>query len=211
MQNVLAFFGAFNPPTRAHIDLAHHAMEQLGLDKVLFVPSKAAYIRNDQGKSFAFSDEQRLAMLRAAAESRPWMLVTDREMKADAQPRTYTTLCALRDEGVQAMLLMGSDKLPELEKGWLCVEEIAREFGIACMARGTDSCEELIRNSAFLSALAPYIRLIPTPDSLRGVSSTAVRRLVQQRAGRDELAAMVPQEILPFLACHHEGGNSHEA
>ena len=43
----LAFFGAFNPPTAAHLDLAHFAMERTGARRVLFVPSGQRYILND--------------------------------------------------------------------------------------------------------------------------------------------------------------------
>ena len=50
MKRVLAFFGAFNPPTVAHIELARFAMERTGRDGVVFVPSKSVYIRGEQGK-----------------------------------------------------------------------------------------------------------------------------------------------------------------
>ena len=69
----LAFFGAFNPPTVAHLNLARFAMTATEAQQVIFVPSKAVYIRAEQGKDFAYTDAERLAMLRKAAESRPWM------------------------------------------------------------------------------------------------------------------------------------------
>ena len=71
MKNVLAFFGAFNPPTLAHLELARFAMEATGREGVVFVPSQARYIQNEQGKDYAYGDAQRLAMLRAAAEKGP--------------------------------------------------------------------------------------------------------------------------------------------
>ena len=111
MTRALAFFGAFNPPTVAHVELACFAMEATGREGVVFVPSKSVYIRDEQGKDFAYSDWQRLEMLRRAAASRPWMAVTDWELKAEVQPRTYETLCHLRDEGYAPTLLIGSDKL----------------------------------------------------------------------------------------------------
>ena len=114
MKKALAFFGAFNPPTTAHIELAHYAMEQTGRETVVFVPSRSAYIREEQGKDYAYSDRARLAMLRAAREKRPWMAVTDYELTLDHQPRSYETLCRLKEEGYDAALLMGSDKLAEL-------------------------------------------------------------------------------------------------
>lgn len=193
----LAFFGAFNPPTVAHLSLAQFALEKTGARQVIFVPSRAAYIREDQGKDFAYTDRQRLAMLSAAAESRPWMRVYDGEIRQENQPRTYVTLCALRDQGITASLLMGSDKLPELEKGWLHVKEIAEEFGIVCLSRGSDECVQMIREDPYLSSLALYIRVLETPGETRNVSSTAVRQQVRQiRELREKLAGMVPAEIL---------------
>ena len=79
MKRVLAFFGAFNPPTVAHLDVARVAMEKTGREGVVYVPSKSVYIHDEQGKDFAYSDRQRLEMLRRAAASRPCVEVTDWE------------------------------------------------------------------------------------------------------------------------------------
>ena len=200
MIGALAFFGAFNPPTVAHIDLAEFAMEKTGARQVIFVPSKAAYIRDDQGKDFAYSDRERLNMLQRAAKSRPWMAVSDWDIAQQRQPRTYDTLCHFRENGLSSALLMGSDKLAELETGWLHVEEIAREFGIVCLARGDDACGRMLREDPFLRALAPYIRVLATPEETRFVSSTAVRRQVaRMREMEAELQECVPPEIIPLL------------
>ena len=208
MKRALAFFGAFNPPTIAHLALAEFAMKAVGEDCVVFVPSKTAYIEDEQGKSYAFSDGERLDMLRAAAAKRPWMTVSDCELRAERQPRTYDTLCRLRDAGLQARLLMGSDKLPELEHGWRHVEEICRDFGIVCLTRGADACAQLIAEDAYLRGLSPYIRVLETPAQLHDVSSTAVReRLRQVRVLQSQIQAMVPNEILPLLIT---GGNDDE-
>jgi len=200
MHETLAFFGAFNPPTVAHIRLAEFAMREAGAQNVLFVPSKSGYIRDSQQKDFAFQDEDRLAMLDKIAKTRPWMQKTDWEIRQESQPRTYHTLCALRDGGVSASLLMGSDKLKELENGWRFVPEICREFGIVCLARGEDNCRQTIQSSPFLQNLSPFIQVLETPDEFRGVSSTAVRKLLLRKpVPEEELSRMVPEEILPLL------------
>ncbi len=196
----LAFFGAFNPPTVAHLELARQALEASGAEQVLFVPSKAVYIRGEQGKDFAYTDAERLAMLRKAAETRPWMAVTDREIRQVRQPRTYETLCALRKEGLAVKLLLGSDKLRELEKGWLHVQEIVEEFGIICLTRDGDACEEMIRQDPYLRTLAGGIRVIKTPEKTQSISSTEVRRRIREiRRIEKELEELVPPEILPLL------------
>ena len=193
MTKALAFFGAFNPPTAAHLGLAEFALRQTGREQAVFVPSKSVYIRDEQGKDFAYSDARRLRMLEKAAQTRPWMKVSDWEMRQPRQPRSYETLCHLREEGVQASLLFGSDKLPELEHGWLHVREIAEEFGIVCLTRGADKCRRMIEEDPYLKTLSPHITVLDTPEETRGISSTQVRMLVR------ELGELVPGEILPYL------------
>ena len=195
----LAFFGAFNPPTHAHLDLALCALRAEGAEKVIFVPSKATYIRGEQGKDFAFSDDQRLVMLRACAKTRPWMAVTDWETRQHVQPRTYETLCLLRDRGLVCALLIGSDKLRELDRWWR-IDDLAREFGIVCLARGADECEDIIGSRAGLRALAGRIHIVPTPEQTRDTSSTAARQTVSQmkRLAR-ELRQTVPGEVARLL------------
>ena len=73
MTRCLAFFGAFNPPTLAHVELARRAMILSGRECVLFVPSKSGYITDQQGKDYAFTDEERLEMLFDAMLQSPAM------------------------------------------------------------------------------------------------------------------------------------------
>ena len=136
-------------------------------------------------------------MLEKIAETRPWMEVTDRELREPVQPRTYVTLCALRKDGFAPALLVGSDKLPELPR-WKYIAELIREFGIVCLTRGGDDCRGIIDADPFLKELQDRITLLDTPDDWRDISSSKVREALRQ--GRQEdLARMVPEEILPML------------
>ena len=192
----LLFGGAFNPPTKAHIHLAELALTETGRQQVIFMPSKSRYIEEDQGKDFAYSEEKRLALLKSAASGRPWMRVSDWEIRQERQPRTYETLCHLREEGVDCAMLIGSDKLRELDGGWKYVPEIAREFGIVCLYRGQDDCEAVIRESRVLRPLREHIQLIRTPEGTKNVSSSEVRRRVAElRRLTEELEALLPEGI----------------
>lgn len=194
MSRALVFAGAFNPPTNAHINLAAFALQQTGYDQVIFVPSKMTYICYDQKKNFSFDDETRLTMLKKIAANRTWMVVSDHEIRQKEQPRTYLTLQYLKQQGYTCSLLFGSDKLPELETGWLHVEEICHEFGICCMARYDDNCEEMIDADPYLKQLKPYIHVIHTPSTYRNISSTEVRRLYMEKK-YDEIDSLVPEEL----------------
>lgn len=197
MKNVLAFCGAFNPPTRAHLGLADFACRETGREGVIFVPSRSDYIRSEQRKDGVFSGGRRLAMLRRLAETRPWMRVSDQELCQPSQPRTYVTLCMLRDEGYAPALLLGSDKLPELSS-WKYMPDLILEFGIVCLARGSDACDTIIEGDPVLSGLKDRITVLETPEAWKGVSSSAVREAL--REGRTEdLARLVPAEIIDML------------
>ena len=194
MGRSLAFFGAFNPPTRAHIELAEYARASVRAVDVIFVPSKSSYILGEQKKGFAFSDEDRLAMLKKIAGKRPTMRCTDIELKQPEQPRTYHTLCMLRDQGEAPMLLMGADKLPELDHLWSYVPEIAAEFGIVCMDRADMDCDAIIRESPFLTSL--NIQVVHVPDTYKEVSSTRIRQCLAELYDLDEeLHGLLPEEL----------------
>ena len=194
MSRSLAFFGAFNPPTRAHIGLAEFAWQETGSKDVIFVPSKSTYITEDQKKSFAFSDEDRIDMLKRIADNRSWMRWTDIEMRQSEQPRTYNTLCMLRDLGETPSLLLGADKLEELEHLWRNVNKIAEEFGIVCMDRSDIDCESVIQNSPFLTSL--NIRVVHVPSAYKNISSSQIRAsLLQLYNVQKTLQELLPQEL----------------
>lgn len=202
MQKVLAFFGAFNPPTKAHVDLAKLAMDQAHASAVIFIPSKASYITDAQQKSFAFSDAQRLDMLYSVYENnRDWMLFTDHEIKSNTQPRTYDTLCWLRDRnGFSPILLVGSDQLFAMQSGWKHVPEIAKEFGIICLSRYESQMSELLDSNAFYRAIAPYVQVVEAPEAYHWMSSTEARSEMRdiQRKLR-VLQRILPDEIYDHL------------
>lgn len=192
----LMFGGAFNPPTRAHIDLAEYALKQTGRDCVIFVPSKMTYIRDEQNKDYSFSDEERLRMLKSIASKRSWMIVEDWELRRQSQPRTYETLCYLKEKGYECALLFGSDKLTELETGWKHIPEIAAEFGIVCMSRSEDDCRSIISSSAYLRKLESCITIVETPAEYRRISSTEARKIfLAAREEINRLCQVLPAEL----------------
>ena len=193
----LVYGGAFNPPTAAHIDLAEFAMHKTGSECVVYVPSKSVYIHDDQGKNFAFSDQERVDMLKKVAETHPWMRVSTYEIDSETQPRTYETLCYLRDhEGYQGKLLFGSDKLVELETNWKYVDEICNEFGIVCMERCDDICEEIIDFDPFLRAHKDSITVLMTPEKYRFYSSSRIREILSRdNPDKGELYRLLPPEL----------------
>ena len=197
MTAALVFCGAFNPPTEAHIACADYARQELGMDKVIYVPSKSRYIAGEQKKDFAFSEESRLQMLQKIAAKRDWMEVSDYELRLKRQPRTWHTLQHLSSRtGWQLKLLLGSDKLPELETGWLHIEDIGRTFGFVCLSRNGEDPEQIFAADAYLQTLRPYFTFVQTPPIYQSISSSQVRRLLRHPAeNEDRIRELVPCEL----------------
>lgn len=194
MIKALMFGGAFNPPTIAHIQLAEYAKKMTKSDVVIFVPTKMTYIKNDQQKDFAFNDEVRYEMLQKIASTRDWMVVSDFEIKAETQPRTYMTLLHLKDEGYACKLLFGSDKLKELKTGWMYMKEITEQFGIACMKRRNDDFQSIMDNNPYIKSISSYIDMIDTPDDFQMISSSIVRHLFDEGKYK-EIDQLIPEEL----------------
>ena len=199
--DALLFGGAFNPPTRAHIELAFHACRSLNCSHVIFVPTKTAYIQYTQKKDYVFRDEQRLSMLQKIAGQNSWMIVSDYEMQAERQPRTYETLQALKERYAckSLRLLIGTDKLAQLNPAcgiWKHTEEIAKEFGYAVMERNADDAEQMMRQDSFLKTWGKYFAVVRVTDEYRTISSGQVRRYMQEIKERQVLLdALVPKEL----------------
>ena len=116
---------------------------------------------------------------------------------------------SLREAGEDPTLLLGADKLPELDHLWQYIPEIASEFGIVCMDRADLDCDTLIRKSPFLSSL--NIRVVHVPDSYKDFSSSRVRDcLFHLRGLKDELTALLPPELgnLPSDLLKNQGNNN---
>lgn len=202
MKEVLAFFGAFNPPTDAHINLAHLAMKATGIQNVVFVPSKAEYITGTQHKGYALTDDLRLEMLYQLEMKNQWMYVSSHDIDSKTQPRTYDSLCYLRDEErwEGPALLIGGDVLPKLETDWINVDKIAKEFGFVCLQRNGEDCRAYVHNDPFLSQFESSFFFVDTPAHYQTISSTFVRQRYDTalEAWRDVIS-IVPSEVSKVL------------
>lgn len=191
---VLFYGGAFNPVSKAHIELANYVRESLHFDKVIFMPTKDRYIKHDEGKDFVIEESNRFKLLEEIAKKNDWMIVSDYELNCDKQPRTYETLCFLRNKGYDLKLLIGSDWLLKLNSGWKYVDEIMHEFGVILMTRNHDDIEQIIEQDEYLQQFKEYITCVNTPDIYQNISSTKIRQAIFS-SNLNELELMLPKEI----------------
>jgi nicotinate-nucleotide adenylyltransferase len=186
------FGGTFDPPHHAHRILAAEALEQLALDRVLWVLTPNPPHKVDTGITPL---EHRLAMLRAALAGEDRFELS--RVDIDRPPPHYAlgTLQALRRQYPLARLvfLMGGDSLHDLPF-WhtpLAFLEACDELGV--MRRTSDSLDVESLQEA-MPALKVKLRWIDAP--LLEISASWIR----QRAGAGKAYRYyVPEAVFQII------------
>jgi nicotinate-nucleotide adenylyltransferase len=173
--------GTFDPVHNAHLAMARAALDHLGLDNVLFIPTGRTRYRLPS----ATPGRDRAAMLRLAIEDEPRFAVDERELHPDATGFTVDTLRALRRElgDAELYLLMGADQYAKLES-WHRPDEVRRLARIGVFGRP----------GVALNGKVNFIPMDPMP-----VSASEIRA----RAKRGEsVGHMVPPAVATYIVRH---------
>ncbi len=108
------FGGTFDPVHHGHLILARDALEQLALDRLLFVPAAVSPHRTDRPPTA--TPAQRLEMLKLATADEARFAIDECELNRPAPSYSYDTVVDLQSRFPDARLhlLVGSDQLPGL-------------------------------------------------------------------------------------------------
>ena len=181
--------GAFNPPTRAHLELARAALAEV--EEVVFVLPRAFPHKQYEGASF----EQRIAMLLAAAAGPRFSVAVSegglfieiaRECRQAYGP------------GVELWFITGTDAAERIVN-WDYgagggIDEQLREYGLLVAPRAAVY--------AAPERLRARVRALDMPDEWRSVSATEVR----ERICRGERWEHLVPEALRGLVCEIYAG-----
>ena len=173
--------GTFDPVHNAHLAMARAALDHLGLDHVLFIPTGHTRYRAPS----TTPGKDRAAMLRLAIEGEPRFGVDERELRPGATGYTVDTLRALRSElgDAELHLLMGADQYVKLDS-WHHPAEVRRLARIGVFGRPGFALDGKVN----------LIPMAPMP-----VSASEIRA----RAKRGEnLGDVVPPAVANYIARH---------
>ena len=106
------FGGTFDPVHIGHLAIANAALDDLRLDRLLFVPAHRSPLKPD-GPVASAAD--RVAMLEASIGGEPRFSVSRVELDREGPSFTVDTLEALRRQG-KLFLLIGSDAYADLAR-----------------------------------------------------------------------------------------------
>jgi len=127
------FGGSFDPIHHGHLILARAAREELGLERILFIPAHQSPHKTDAKPATA---QDRLAMIQLALAGEDGFAATDLELHRPPPSYTVETLRELKishphDEFV---LLIGADNVPKFDT-WREPDEIRRLAQLAVLDR----------------------------------------------------------------------------
>ena len=195
--------GTFNPVHISHIILARTALNELSLDKILFMPSKNP--PHKQNLAVA-SNEDRLDMLKLAIDGIPGFEISDFELRPERTGFSYTyetlELLLRENDDTRYYFIIGGDSLQHFST-WYEPGRILERCALVCTGRaGQDS----IRTRKLISDLnnkysrpgsKPEIYYINVPQM--DISSNMIRKYVSYDMSIDGL---VSPQVSNYISEH---------
>jgi nicotinate-nucleotide adenylyltransferase len=164
------FGGSFDPVHLGHLLAAQDACEQMKLDRVIFMPTAQAPLKD---RFPGASPEKRLELLRAAITGDRRFEVSLLELERGGVSYTIDTARALRREHPADAIywIIGADQAEQLAN-WRELEALAAIVEFIVLARPGYTAP------AGSAALPPSVRLHPVASHVLDISSSEVRRRV---------------------------------
>jgi nicotinate-nucleotide adenylyltransferase len=194
--NIGVLGGTFDPVHRGHIMMAGEARQALGLDEVLMLPAGQPMSKTGHCVTSA---ADRLAMVRLAAEGRPWLRVSTMEIERPGPSYTADTLEVMRDiygPAVGIYFILGWDSLEQLPT-W---HEPARIIGL-CRLAAVPRPGQAHPDMRALEKAIPGItgRVVFLDRPCVDISASAIRDMV----GRGEpVGRLVPRKVAAYIKEH---------
>ena len=183
--------GTFNPIHNGHLHVLSGAEKQLGLDRLLLIPTCVPPHKTVSGQ--LAGDDDRLEMCRLAVRDLPRVEVDDREIRRGGLSYTSDTLRELQKDypGAELFFLCGSDMFLTVDR-WHESGEIARMCTVVGFLRPPDTAEQLRLGAERLARDGWSVRLLDIPPY--EASST------DARAGRTDF---LPDSVAAYIKAHH--------
>ncbi len=196
MKKIGIMGGTFNPIHYGHLFLAEQAYEQIGLNSILFMPSKNPPHKKGQE---IISSEHRLNMVRLAIMDNPHFEASTTELEREGMTFTADTLKAMTMENSETELyfIIGGDSLLQITE-WRDPQTI---FNLSTIvASGRNHLPDNILHQQVKKLKDTYgARIILLEMPTIEISSADIRdRIVAGKSVRYYL----PQPVLDYITEH---------
>lgn len=189
---IVIFGGTFNPPTRAHLDIATEALYYLDAEKVLFVPVSDLYKKDDVEISY-----HRVNMLNLAIGNFRRLEIDFTEVDAVKLTYTYETVEKIKSQyqDKELFLLIGADNLEDF-KNWKNQRSIIENCSLLVVNRNNSSIDEIIESNEILTEFKD--KIIEAPIEEIEISSTEVRNRIAS-GELEGLENLVDKEVIDYI------------
>ncbi len=182
--------GTFDPIHYGHLVTAEEALDQFGLDSVLFVPTGRPWMKEHEVVS---SPEDRYLMTVIATASNPRFAVSRMEVDRDGPTYTVDTLRSLKEEfgpETDLFFITGADAMAELLQ-WKEPQEL---FDLAHFISATRPGYDIGAFEGHAPMSRPEISVMHVPAL--AISSTDIRT----RAGKGRaIRYLVPEGVKSYI------------
>ena len=185
------FGGSFDPVHLGHLLVAQAAGEELGLDRLFFIPAAQSPFKPDRQPTAA---SLRLRMLRLALAGQTRCEIDEQELARGGVSYTIDTLrdYARRFPGATLFYLIGADNLPALPQ-WRAAAELAQQAEFVVIPRPATAVAGGIASVPAAVSPAPAgFRVRWLTGVPLGVSSSTIRASVQ---GGRAIELLVPAAV----------------
>lgn len=182
--------GSFNPIHNGHIDLARAAVNEYGIDRILFIPNSQNPIKeNKSGTTTA----QRLDMVRLAIEDFPNFELETYEVDRAGVSFTVDTFRYLSERFEDISLVCGADLIFEIEK-WKDYDYLLSNMRFLIANRPPFTREELKqRVSYYKERYSADIRIIES-FVMTDISSTRIREDILRKKTLN-----IPEKVAKYI------------
>lgn len=187
------FGGTFDPVHLGHMVIAEQVMEEMRLDKVVFVPGGIP--PHKAASSVRANAEDRCEMVRAACEKNERFEVDRIEIDAGRAMHTVETVPLLKEKhpGNDWFFITGADEVSNL----LTWKEPDRLLEEVVMVAATRPGSDLSKLDHLEAGLRNFDRIFPVECSRVDISATGIRRRILQ--GKS-IRYMVPEGVYEIIS-----------
>ncbi len=196
-EQIGVFGGSFDPVHTGHLAIAQDAVEQLELDRLIFVP--AAVPPHKQGHTLA-EGRHRFEMLQLATEANLSFEVSDMELQRGGVSYTFDTMTQIQFEhpGAALFFIVGLDSLTILHS-WRNIEQLLELCTVVPFARGGENPARIAEQ---IQLAEPWkTRLLKRLIRIHEIEISASEIRIRLAEGLS-IRYLVPPEVEMYIAEH---------
>jgi nicotinate-nucleotide adenylyltransferase len=197
-ERIGVFGGSFDPVHIGHLIVAQDAVEQLELDRLIFVPAAVSPLKRHQAP---VDGQHRKRMLELATANNLRFEVSDIELQRGGVSYTFDTIQHLQADHPDAELffIAGLDSLADLHR-WRNADELLECCTVVPFGRGGEDPGEVIARSGLSNGWKTKLmnRLIRIHEV--EVSASEIRMRIAEGLS---IQTLVPPEVEMYIVEHH--------